>query len=51
MSQLVERRADKQSLYTFVVSRAFMAGATSQTGDADSSRAPVLTSGMVCRGP
>ena len=27
-------------IYTFVVSRAFMAGATSQAGDADSSRAP-----------
>ena len=36
-------------LYTFVVSRAFMAGAASQAGDADSSRAPGLTSG--CRGP
>ena len=29
-----------------VVSRAFMAGAASQTGDADSSRAPGLTSGL-----
>ena len=28
----------------FVVSRAFMAGAASQAGDADSSRAPGLTS-------
>ena len=32
-------------IYTFVVSRAFMAGAASQTGDADSSRAPGRTSG------
>ena len=31
-------------IYTFVVSRAFMAGAASQVGDADSSRAPGLTS-------
>ena len=31
---------------TFVVSRAFMAGAASQAGDADSSRAPGLTSGL-----
>ena len=36
-------------LYTFVVSRVFMAGAASQAGDAESSRAPGLTSG--CRGP
>ena len=33
-------------VYTFVVSRAFMAGAASQAGDADSSRAPGLTSGL-----
>ena len=33
-------------IYTFVVSPAFMAGAASQAGDADSSRAPVLTSGL-----
>ena len=33
-------------VYNFVVSRAFMAGATSQAGDADSSRAPGLTSGL-----
>ena len=33
-------------IYTFVVSRAFMAGAASQVGDADSSRAPDLTSGL-----
>ena len=33
-------------MYTFVVSRAFMAGAASQAGDADSSRAPGLTSGL-----
>ena len=33
-------------IYTFVVSRAFMAGAASQAGYADSSRAPGLTSGM-----
>ena len=32
--------------YTFGVSRAFMAGAASQAGDADSSRAPRLTSGL-----
>ena len=31
---------------TFVVSRTFMAGAASQVGDADSSRAPCLTSGL-----
>ena len=34
------------SIYTFVVSRAFMAGVASQPGDADSSRAPGLTSGL-----
>ena len=33
-------------IYTFVVLRAFMAGAASQTGDADSTRAPGLTSGL-----
>ena len=33
-------------IYTFVVSRAFMAGAASQAGDADSSRAHGLTSGL-----
>ena len=33
-------------IYSFVVSRAFMAGAASQAGDADSSRAPGLTSGL-----
>ena len=33
-------------VYTFVVSRAFIAGAASQAGDADSSRAPGLTSGL-----
>ena len=33
-------------LYFFVVSWAFMTGAASQTGDTDSSRAPVLTSGL-----
>ena len=33
-------------IYTFVVSRAFMAGAASQAGDADSSRTPGLTSGL-----
>ena len=32
------------SIYTFAVSWAFMAGAASQAGDADSSRAPGLTS-------
>ena len=31
---------------TFVVSRAFMAGVTSQAGDTDSSQAPGLTSGL-----
>ena len=33
-------------LYTFVVSRAFMAGAASQAGGANSSRAPGLTSSL-----
>ena len=33
-------------IYTFVVSRAFMAAAASQAGDADSSRAPGFTSGL-----
>ena len=33
-------------IYTFVVSRAFMAGAASQAGDPDSSWAPGLTSGL-----
>ena len=33
-------------IYTFVVSRVFMAGAASQAGDADSSRVPGLTSGL-----
>ena len=33
-------------IYTFVVSQAFMAGVASQAGDADSSRAPGLTSGL-----
>ena len=33
-------------VYTSVVSRAFMAGAASHAGDADSSRAPGLTSGL-----
>ena len=33
-------------MYTFVVLRAFMAGAASQAGDADSSRAPGLTSAL-----
>ena len=33
-------------IYTFDVSRTFMAGAASQAGDADSSRAPGLTSGL-----
>ena len=33
-------------IYTFVVSRAFMAGAASQAGDADTSRAPGLTSDL-----
>ena len=34
------------SIYTLVVSRVFMAGAARQAGDADSSRAPGLTSGL-----
>ena len=34
-------------LHTFVVSRAFMAGAASLAGDADSSRAPGITSYIV----
>ena len=33
-------------IYTFVVSRAFMADAASQAGDVNSSRAPGLTSGL-----
>ena len=33
-------------VYTFVVLRAFMAGVASQAGDADSTRAPGLTSGL-----
>ena len=33
-------------IYTFVVSRAFMAGAASQAGDTDSSWAPGLISGL-----
>ena len=33
-------------IYSFIKSRAFMAGAASQAGDADSSRAPGLTSGL-----
>ena len=33
-------------IYTFVVLRAFMAGAASQAGDAYSPRAPGLTSGL-----
>ena len=33
-------------IYNFVVSRSFIAGAASQAGDADSSRAPGLTSGL-----
>ena len=42
-------------IYTFVVSGASKAGAASQAGDAGSSRAPGLTSGLqgsmgVCRG-
>ena len=35
-----------QKLNSFVVLRAFMAGAASQAGNADSSRAPGLTSGL-----
>ena len=33
-------------IYTFVMSRAFMADAASQAEEADSSRAPGLTSGL-----
>ena len=33
-------------IYTFFVSQAFVAGAASQAGDADSSRAPGLASGL-----
>ena len=33
-------------IYTFVVPRALIAGAASQAGDTDSSRAPGLTSGL-----
>ena len=33
-------------IYTFVMLRAFMSGAASQAGDADSSQAPGLTSGL-----
>ena len=33
-------------IFVSVVSRAFMAGVASQTGDADFSRAPGLTSGL-----
>ena len=35
-----------RNIYTFVVSQAFIAGAASQAGDADSSRAPGLSSGL-----
>ena len=38
-------------IYTFVVSRAFMAFAASRAGGDDSSRAPGLTSGLQGRGP
>ena len=34
------------NIYTFVASRAFMAGVDSQAGDADSSRAPGFASGL-----
>ena len=40
------RQVSSIHIYTFVVSRAFMAGAASQAGDADSSRAPGRTSGL-----
>ena len=33
-------------IYTFIVLWAFMAGAASQAGDADSSQVPGLTSGL-----
>ena len=36
----------KLHIYTFVVSREFIAGMASQAGGADSSRAPGLTSGL-----
>ena len=42
----VHIRCQGLHIYPFVVSRAFMAGAASQAGDADSSRAPGLTSGL-----
>ena len=38
--------ASSLHIFTFVVSRAFMTSAASQAGDADSSRAPGLTSGL-----
>ena len=34
------------NIYTFVVSREFMAGVASQAGDADFSRAPGLTTAL-----
>ena len=40
------RSTSSLHIYTFVVSRAFMVDATSQAGDADSSQAPGLTSGL-----
>ena len=45
-SYIVSVHIQCQYIYTFVVSRACMAGAASQAGDADSSRAPGLTSGL-----
>ena len=34
------------NIYTFVVSRVFMADVATRAGDADSSRAPCLASGL-----
>ena len=36
----------ENGVYYLFIQRAFMAGAASQAGDADSSRAPGLTSGL-----
>ena len=45
-SYIVSVHTQCQASIHFVVSRAFMAGAASQSGDVDSSRAPGLTSGL-----
>ena len=44
--KFVSSSSVKPPYTSFVVSRAFMAGAASQAGDADSSWAPGLTSGL-----